>query len=152
LGADLERDRLEHRIRRVTVAITALHQRASEHRAELGTIPRQLGQAIADFEAQIAAINARLRDLTPSSVHPAIEGSGPPRPSSRSRAGARSHEIAQRASAGSGSTEPCQLAAIGEADGPAARDRLHDDREGFHRGPHDRAAPEANLHAWRRNR
>jgi len=80
LGADLERDRLEHRIRRVTVAITALHQRASEHRAELGTIPRQLGQAIADFEAQIAAINARLRDLTPSSVHPAIEGSGPPRP------------------------------------------------------------------------
>jgi hypothetical protein len=65
MGADLERDRLEHRKRRVTVAITALHQRASERRAELGTPPRQLRQTIADFEAQIAAINARLRDLTP---------------------------------------------------------------------------------------
>jgi hypothetical protein len=49
----------------VIVAIAALHQRASEHGAELGTPSGQLGRAMADFEAQLAAINARLRDLTP---------------------------------------------------------------------------------------
>jgi len=65
LGADLERDRLERRLKRVTVVAAALRQRASEHRAELGATPRQLGQAIADFEAQITEMNARLRDLKP---------------------------------------------------------------------------------------
>jgi len=36
LGADLERDRLERRVTRVTVAIAALRDRASEHRPGLG--------------------------------------------------------------------------------------------------------------------
>lgn len=63
LGAELERDRLERRVRRLTMAIAALRER--EHRRELGTPPKHVRYAIADFEAQIEAMNARLRDLAP---------------------------------------------------------------------------------------
>jgi hypothetical protein len=63
LRADLERDRLERRVRRVTVAIAVLRERMSGPRTELGSPPRHLPQAIADFEAQIEALSARLRDL-----------------------------------------------------------------------------------------
>lgn len=63
LGTELERERLERRVRRTTFAIAALRQRASEYRRELGSPPRQLRQVIADFEAQIEEINARLRGL-----------------------------------------------------------------------------------------
>jgi hypothetical protein len=63
LGEDLERDRLERRVTRVTVAIAALRERASEHRSGLGAPPRHLRHAIADFEAQIELMNARLREL-----------------------------------------------------------------------------------------
>jgi hypothetical protein len=60
LGAALERDRLEHRVSRVAVAVAALRQRAGDHRREL---PKHIRQTIADFEAQIAAIEARLQEL-----------------------------------------------------------------------------------------
>lgn len=63
LGAELERDRLEHRVNRIAVAITVLRDRAREHRRELGGAPVHIRQAIADFEAQLAALNARLLDL-----------------------------------------------------------------------------------------
>jgi hypothetical protein len=63
LGAELERDRLEHRATRMTVAIGVLRQRTTENRRAPGARQRRLGQAIADFEAEIEAINARLRDL-----------------------------------------------------------------------------------------
>jgi hypothetical protein len=71
LGAELERDRLEHRVGRATVAIAVLHRIAGEHRRDLGATPRHLRQAIADFEAQVEGMNARLRDLArePASVH-----------------------------------------------------------------------------------
>lgn len=62
LGAELERDRLERRVRRMTVATGALRQRVSDRRG-LGAPPKRLRHAIADFEAQIDAMNARLRDL-----------------------------------------------------------------------------------------
>jgi hypothetical protein len=39
LGEDLERDRLERRVTRVTVVIAALRERASEHRPGLGAPP-----------------------------------------------------------------------------------------------------------------
>jgi hypothetical protein len=63
LGEALERDRLERRVRRVTVAVAVLRERVTGHRPELDTHPRHLLQAIADFEAQIEALSARLRDL-----------------------------------------------------------------------------------------
>jgi hypothetical protein len=63
LGAELERDRLEHRAGRFTLAIAALRQRTGEQRTELGGAPRHIHHTIADFEAQLAAMNARLRDL-----------------------------------------------------------------------------------------
>jgi hypothetical protein len=63
LGAELERDRLERRLRRVTVAIAVLRDRVSGHRPELGTAPRHLLRAIADFEAQNDALSTRLRNL-----------------------------------------------------------------------------------------
>jgi hypothetical protein len=65
LGAELERDRLQHRVRTTTVAIRVLRQRASEQRRRPGGPPRHLGRAIADFETQLAAMNVRLRDLAP---------------------------------------------------------------------------------------
>jgi hypothetical protein len=63
LGAALERDRLEHRVNRVAVVIAALRQHETDHRRQLAEPPRHIRRAIADFEAQIAAMNARLRDL-----------------------------------------------------------------------------------------
>jgi hypothetical protein len=63
LGADLERDRLERRVTRLTVAIATMRERASEHRPGPGAPPRHLRQAIADLEAQIESMNARLREL-----------------------------------------------------------------------------------------
>jgi hypothetical protein len=63
LGAVLERDRLERRARRMAVTIGVLRIRESENRREPGAAQRRLGQAIADFEAQIEAINTRLREL-----------------------------------------------------------------------------------------
>ncbi|HEY1516518.1 MAG TPA: hypothetical protein VGF91_08875 [Solirubrobacteraceae bacterium] len=63
LGAELERDRLARRVRRMTVAIGVLRQRESENRRERRAPHRHLGRAIADFEAQIETMNARLRDL-----------------------------------------------------------------------------------------
>jgi hypothetical protein len=63
LGMELERDRLERRVSQTTFATAALRRRANEYRRELGSPPRQLRQVIADFEAQIEEMNARLRDL-----------------------------------------------------------------------------------------
>jgi hypothetical protein len=63
LGAALERDRLERRARRMTFAVGSLRQRAAERQRELGATPRHLHQSIVDFEAQIAAMNARLLEL-----------------------------------------------------------------------------------------
>jgi hypothetical protein len=60
LGATLERIRLERRVSRMTVVVESLRRRASEHGR---AAPRRVRQTIADLEAQIAAINARLRDL-----------------------------------------------------------------------------------------
>jgi hypothetical protein len=63
LGAVLERDRLECRVRRMTVTIGVLRQRESGNRREPSAPRRHFRQAIADFEAQIEAMNRRLRDL-----------------------------------------------------------------------------------------
>jgi hypothetical protein len=60
LGATLERDRLEHRVSRVTVAIAVLRRLGDEHRHEP---PKHVRQTIADFEAQTAAMKARIREL-----------------------------------------------------------------------------------------
>ena len=65
LGEALERDRLERRARRVTAAVAVLRERVSRHRPEPDTPPRHLLLTIADFEAQIEALSARLRDLAP---------------------------------------------------------------------------------------
>jgi hypothetical protein len=71
LGAELERDRLERRVARVTIAIAALRERERErererqHRREPGAPPKHVRLAIADFEAQMEAMTTRLRDLAP---------------------------------------------------------------------------------------
>lgn len=63
LGAELERDRLERRVRRMTAVLGVLRQRQGEKRHEPGAAQRHRNRAIADFEAQIGAMNTRLRDL-----------------------------------------------------------------------------------------
>jgi uncharacterized membrane protein len=60
LGATLERNRLEHRVSRVEVAIAVLRHLESDRRREP---PRHIRQTIADFEAQPAAMTARLDAL-----------------------------------------------------------------------------------------
>ena len=64
LAAARERDRLERRVRRATVAIASLRQLENKDRRQPGG-HRHLRRAIADFEAQVEAMTARLRDLAP---------------------------------------------------------------------------------------
>jgi alkylation response protein AidB-like acyl-CoA dehydrogenase len=54
---------------RLTIAIAVLRQRMSEDRREPGASPRHVRHAIADFEAQIDAMSARLRDLAPDGAY-----------------------------------------------------------------------------------
>jgi hypothetical protein len=78
LGAKLERDRLERRVSRMTVAVGLLRQRTSERRRDPDGPPRHLRRVLTDFETQIEAMNARLRDLgsePPSTPDPAMERS-----------------------------------------------------------------------------
>jgi hypothetical protein len=70
LGAELQRDRLERRVRSMTVAIDSLLRYSSEPRREP---PRHVRQVVADFDAQIAAMNARLRKLAHDSQSTADE-------------------------------------------------------------------------------
>ena len=65
LGDELERDRLKHRVKTMLVTIDVLRQRATEWRRETSGPRGHLQRAIADFEARVEAINARLRDLAP---------------------------------------------------------------------------------------
>lgn len=72
LGAELERDHLERRISRTAIAITWLRQYGGERQGD-GRVPgRYVRQAITDFEAQIVAMNARLRDLPPKPAAPRL--------------------------------------------------------------------------------
>jgi hypothetical protein len=64
IGAELERDRLERRARRVTLVIAALRQQASERSRLVDAAPSHLLHVIADLETQVEAINARLLDLS----------------------------------------------------------------------------------------
>jgi hypothetical protein len=59
----LESDRLESRIRRATAAATALRVIDEVEPARRGHSLRYLRVAIADFDAHINSMNARLRDL-----------------------------------------------------------------------------------------
>jgi uncharacterized protein with PIN domain len=63
LGANLERDRLTRRARRVGEVIAALRRQAGEGRAAAHASDRHIRRAIAEFEAELAAIDARLSDL-----------------------------------------------------------------------------------------
>jgi hypothetical protein len=67
LGAMLERDRLERRARRMTVVIAGLRQQASGYAREAAADSKYLHHAIAEFEAEIETMNARLRELVPPS-------------------------------------------------------------------------------------
>jgi hypothetical protein len=64
LGVDLERDRLTQRAQRVRAVIAALQrQTGGGGRAAARASNRYLFQAISDFQAELAAIDARLSDL-----------------------------------------------------------------------------------------
>ena len=77
LGMTLERDRLEHRVSRVAAAVTSLRRRAGDHRPKLGGPPPRMREAIADLEAQIASMQARLHELSPDDGSTAaLEGIG----------------------------------------------------------------------------
>lgn len=77
LGTELERARLERRARRMTFAIASLRQLANESERELGAPPKHFHHTLVDFEAQIDAMNIRLRELGPdrasNRIGPAME-------------------------------------------------------------------------------
>jgi hypothetical protein len=70
LGAHLEQDRLILGARRLSAVIAALRQQVSGRRAEAHASGWNIHRAIAEFEAEVASIDARLRDLA-SGVTPA---------------------------------------------------------------------------------
>jgi hypothetical protein len=55
LGSNLERDRLTRRARRLRAVIAALRRRAAAGRAAAYAGDRHILQAIAEFEAELAA-------------------------------------------------------------------------------------------------
>ena len=63
LGANLERDRLTAKARRVRAVIVALRRQAGGERAEADAGNRHILRAISEFETELASIDARLRDL-----------------------------------------------------------------------------------------
>jgi hypothetical protein len=63
LGANLERDRLTQRARRVRAVIAALRRQTGGGRATAHASDRHIRQAIAEFEAELTTIDARLSDL-----------------------------------------------------------------------------------------
>lgn len=58
-----EQYRLERRMRRMTVTLEWLHQYADDRRTEPVVHTKYIRQAIVDFESEIEAMNARLRDV-----------------------------------------------------------------------------------------
>jgi hypothetical protein len=78
LGANLERDRLTRRARRITAVVAALRQQAGGRRAEARAGNRHIHQAITEFEAEAAALNAHLNDLAAGAT-PARSRRDPPR-------------------------------------------------------------------------
>lgn len=63
LGLRLERDRLEHRARRLQEAILALEARR-RYRHERGSVPVPLVQAIDGFRQELRRTEQRLRTLS----------------------------------------------------------------------------------------
>lgn len=63
LGAEFDSSRLKRHIREKTVAIAWMRQYLREEPTPR-VAPRYLRRAIADFEAQLDTMNARLRQLT----------------------------------------------------------------------------------------
>jgi chromosome condensin MukBEF MukE localization factor len=63
LGTDLERDRLAQRARRIRAAVAELRRHAEGQLADADTRKRRILQAIAEFEAEVAALDRRLADL-----------------------------------------------------------------------------------------
>jgi hypothetical protein len=78
LGSNLERDRLTRRARRVRAVIAALRRQAAAGSAAAYAGGRHILQAIAEFEAELAAIDAHLSDL-PAGATPAQRRSDLPR-------------------------------------------------------------------------
>ena len=62
LDAELDRQRLARRLREKTIVIGWMRQYMNEPR-EARLAARYVRQAILDFEAEVEAMNARLRDL-----------------------------------------------------------------------------------------
>jgi hypothetical protein len=74
LGANLERDRLTLRARRVRAVIAELRRQAGRGRGEAHASNRHILRAINEFEAEVAAIDARLSDLAAGYRGPAPRG------------------------------------------------------------------------------
>lgn len=63
IAAQLERDRLEHRLRRIEIVVSALRERAVYRHSAIGTPPLPLLHAIDDFEGEMTNLRLRLRQL-----------------------------------------------------------------------------------------
>jgi hypothetical protein len=62
----LERDRLEHRLRRIEVVTSALRERAVYRHTVEGTTPAPLREAITSFELELDDIRSQLCQIRDS--------------------------------------------------------------------------------------
>ena len=60
LAVRLERDRLRHRERRLSLVVRELRTRADARREEDGRVPAPLGSALGQFQAELRAVRSRL--------------------------------------------------------------------------------------------
>ncbi len=65
IAAQLEKNRLELRARRIELVIYALRDRAVYRHGTSGAAPAALQRAIADFGSQLGATRRRLAELSP---------------------------------------------------------------------------------------
>jgi len=63
VARSIDRDRLEHRVRRIELAIAALRDRAVYRHAVTGTTPPPLHCAIEDFETELGGVRQQLSKL-----------------------------------------------------------------------------------------
>ena len=63
LSYTLERDLIQHRLRRIELVTRALRDRAVYRHAGTGATPPPLREALSSFERELAALRVRLTDL-----------------------------------------------------------------------------------------
>ena len=63
IGSQLERDRLEGRVRRLERVVDALHARAQDHASRGSRVPPALASSLDDFQRELTAVRHLLHRI-----------------------------------------------------------------------------------------